>query len=387
MVLLLSAAVMVAQRTPANPGTGSGSNPGSNPGAGTPPSSRLPTQDNSIPGPQQSIIFLSGRVMMDDGSPAPNYISIQRVCAGNPRTVAYTDSKGRFSFQWGDATGILPDASEPGSAMGPGGRMGSDLPGMGRAADRVGGITTMGCELRANAAGFRSDSIDVSTQRALDRGDVGTIVLHRLAEVEGRSISATSLLAPKDAAKAYGKGLAALTKNKPAEAQKDLEKAVEIYPKYASAWYDLGRARRAQHDAAGAREAQLKAIENDDKLVGPYAELGEMAANEQKWDDTAKYLNQALHLDPVDYPQLWFMDAVANYNMMQFDAAERGAREALKADPQHRNPRVSAVLGLILARKGDRQGAAEALNEYLRLAPNAPDAEQMKQQLAAVQAQ
>ena len=77
-------------------------------------------------------------------------------------------------------------------------------------------------------------------------------------------------------------------------------------------------------------EALLKAIEADGKLVEPYVELGEMAAREQNWPDAARYLDRALQLDPVDYPRLWFEDAVADYNMQKYDRAEKNAREALK---------------------------------------------------------
>ena len=46
-------------------------------------------------------IFLSGRVLFDDGSKPSRDIVIQRVCMGNPRPEGYTDSKGHFSFQLG----------------------------------------------------------------------------------------------------------------------------------------------------------------------------------------------------------------------------------------------------------------------------------------------
>jgi len=377
--LLGSAVALPAQRTVA---PGNSSSPGLGVGqVGNSPNSPMGTQtgDSSTSRP----FFLSGRVSIDDGSPPPIYIAIQRVCSGNPRTVAYTDSKGHFSFQWGDTAGIVPDASEEGNQIGPSGRI-TNTSGMERLNSHM-GTPTMGCELRASAAGFRSDRVDLSSQRIFDSGEIGTIVLHRLAEVEGRSVSVTSLEAPKNASKAYEKGLEAMTKNKFADAEKEFEKAVELYPKYANAWYDLGRARLGQHNEAGAREAWLKAADADDKLVGPYVELGQMAANQQKWDDTAKYLDRALRLDPVDYQNLWFMDAVANYNLMNFDAAERSVREAMKADPQHKNPKTSQLLGLTLARKGDIAGAAEALHQYLAMAPDAPDAEQTKQQLAALE--
>src|SRR5580704_12321018 len=109
------------------------------------------------------------------------------------------------------------------------------------------------------------------------------IVLHRLVGVEGTSVSVTALNAPKDARKAWEKGVDFLHKSRTAEAEKELEKAVEIYPKYANAWLDLGRAREQQQAEALARDAFLKAIDADNKLVGPYVELGKMAVLRQNW--------------------------------------------------------------------------------------------------------
>ena len=51
----------------------------------------------------------------------------------------------------------------------------------------------------------------------------GTIILHRLANVEGVTISAVSLQAPKDAKKAYDKGHDLLKKKKPAETAATME--------------------------------------------------------------------------------------------------------------------------------------------------------------------
>src|ERR1017187_8404205 len=50
--------------------------------------------DNSRP------IYISGRVAIEDGSAFPQNITIQRVCSGISKTVAYTDSNGRFNFRW-----------------------------------------------------------------------------------------------------------------------------------------------------------------------------------------------------------------------------------------------------------------------------------------------
>lgn len=274
-------------------------------------------------------VFISGRVVMDDGTAPDTGIAIQRVCGGAPSTVAYTDGKGGFSFQWGRSSSLMREASETDfGANGP-----------------------RGCELMANAPGFRSARFDLTNLRAGDNPNLGTMILHRIAGIEGTSVSATALYAPKDAKKAWEKGVADLRRSNATAAEKELEKAVAIYPKYANAWLDLGRARMQRQAEGPAREAFLKAINADDKLVEPYVALGELAVRHGNWPDAALYLDRALQLDPVDFPRLWYEDAVADYHVQQFDRAERNAREALKLPPAIRDPRADAILGLILSAK------------------------------------
>jgi tetratricopeptide (TPR) repeat protein len=192
-------------------------------------------------------------------------------------------------------------------------------------------------------------------------------------------------MAPKDAKKAYEKGLQSLLKSKPEDASKEFEKAVLVYPKYADAWMNLGKVRMQQKSFEPAREAMLKAIECDPKLVGPYIELGMMAAQENKWEEAAPYLDRGLKLDPVDFPQAWYASAAANFNLKKFDAAEKSAREAQKLDPKHVNPRTDYLLALIMSEKRDYAGAAEHLRGYLKNAPNAPDFAKVKDQLGQIE--
>jgi tetratricopeptide (TPR) repeat protein len=219
----------------------------------------------------------------------------------------------------------------------------------------------------------------------MDNPDVGRIVLHRNTAVQGVSISATSLAAPKDARKAYEHGLQSLHKGKQAEAGKDFEKAVDVYPTYADAWVELGRLRAAGQQTEPARDAFKKAMSADSKLVTPYLELGMMSAREQKWQDSAEYLDKAVQLDPVDFPQAWYVDAVANFNLKKLEPAEKSAREAVKLDPQHRNPRAEYLLGLVLMEKRDYAGAAAELKNYLAMAPTADNHEEVKKQLEQIE--
>ncbi|MES1257193.1 MAG: tetratricopeptide repeat protein [Acidobacteriota bacterium] len=382
-------------------GTGSGSTSGAGAAGAPTGGSRTGQPVISMPGTSstqglstvQRPIFISGKVTMDDGSPIPPNVAIQRVCNGNPRSVAYADSRGHFSFQWGQQSSFMSDASEAGGG-GLGGLGSGSTGGFGSAQSAGGGNPLASdpfghqmanCELRAQLGGYRSDSINLINRNPMDNPDVGMIVLHRLANVEGTSISATSFMAPKDAKKAYEKGLQSMLKNKNEDASKEFEKAVLAYPKYADAWMSLGKIRLQQKALEPAREAMLKAIEADPKLVGPYIDLGIMAAQQQKWEEAGQYLDRGLKLDPIDFPQAWYVDSVANYNLKKYDAADKSAREALKQDPRHGNPRIQYLLGLILVEKHDYPGSAEQFRDYLKNAPNAADREKVKDQLAELE--
>jgi len=329
-------------------------------------------------------IYISGKVAMEDGSAVPENVTIQRVCSGISKTVAFTDSRGRFNFQWGDRNLVVADASDAGSGPGRGsGGFGGAQSAGGANALAVDpfGNRMMNCELRAYVAGFRSDSVNLFNRRAIDNPDVGMIVLHRVAGVTGSSISVTSMKAPKDAKKAYEHGLQSMLKNKPGDAAKDFERAVAVYPEYADAWVNLGKLRLDQQSVEPARTAFMKAMQSDPQLVAPYLELGLLAAKDANWAESGKYLDRALELDPVDFPQAWYADAVANYNLKKYDAAEKSARNAVKLDPRHANPRSDYLLGMVLVEKQDYAGAAAELTTFMTLAPNAPDLAQVKDQL------
>ena len=187
----------------------------------SPSTPTAPGYPNTLPAPGsqpqygvpefQRPIFLSGKVMMDDGTPPPDPVVIQRVCNGRPRPEGYTDSKGRFSFQLGQNLSVLPDASVGRGDYTPNStNLGiNPATGVGVGSSEEMERVLMNCELRADLPGFRSDSVSLAGRRALDNPEVGIIVLHRIGNVEGLTISATSLMAPKDARKAYEKGLEA----------------------------------------------------------------------------------------------------------------------------------------------------------------------------------
>src|SRR5260370_10533433 len=66
------------------------------------------------------------------------------------------------------------------------------------------------CELRATVSGFRSSVVSlIQFPPTSGSIDVGAILVQRGVKIEGMTVSATTYAAPKDARKAYEKGLEA----------------------------------------------------------------------------------------------------------------------------------------------------------------------------------
>ena len=376
--------ILVAQKP--GPPPGGGNNPGTPTGRtpNTTPNRTIPsTIDNSTRN-----IYITGNVILDDGTPPPQPVTIERICNNTARAQGYTDTKGRFSFQLGDTSGVLQDATQRGSSDPLAARQITTNTGAGGINPRLGNgsdIRLDGCELRAVLAGFRSDTVSLAGRRLMDDPKVGTIVLHRLGEVEGTAVSVTTLQAPKDARRAYEKGRQYLRKNNLTDAADEYLKAVKIYPKYAEAWYELGMLQALNKDTERCRESFTKAMEADAKFVNPYIPLIELAAMDENWTEVVDFSTRLLKLDPVDYPIAYFYQATANVKLGQYEIAEKSARAGEKMDTTHRYPKLEQILAVILAHKKEYAGAIEHLRAYLLYAPDASDAERMKTEVVRLE--
>ncbi|MCX6610704.1 MAG: hypothetical protein NTW74_07610, partial [Acidobacteria bacterium] len=66
------------------------------------------------------------------------------------------------------------------------------------------------------------------------------------------------------------------------------------------------------------------------------------------------------------------------------ESSEKQCRSGIEIDQYHTMPKMSHLLGMILADKQDYKGASEHLSAYLKFAPKANDIEQVKLQLAEI---
>ena len=372
------ASILLPAQVPPKGGTTTGTTGSSNTGTGPVTTGTLPTTPASPgtstnPNTGTNGPFYFGKVAMTDGSEPPSGVVIERVCNGTARPQAYTDPHGNFSFQVGQTKDMLPDASETLSS----GR------GLSQASSKPNAMSS-NCDLRAMLPGYRSDLISLSGRHNLDDPNLGTIFLRPYTKVEGLTVSATSALAPKDARKAFEKGLEALKRSKIDEAQNDFLKATDIYPRYAAAWLELGGIYEQRAQAIEAREAYRRSIAADSKFVNPYERLYLLSFREKKWEDVARTTDTVMRLNPYDFPQAVYYNAVANSQLERLDLAEKSAREAIAIGSVAQNPKIMYILGVILVKKNDFTGAAECLRTYLK-SDAVTDRDSVKQLLADVE--
>src|SRR6266852_3505572 len=288
--------------------------PGTGPSK-TPTPSR-PPQPPQLGTPVRGTIFLSGRVVLDDGSELTEPVALQTICRGQKRTVTRSDFHGGFSFE-----------------------LGSQNP-------------------MANVAGISDAETDNSW-----------------------SDSMTS----SGARKAFDKGREQEKKSQWDKARESFEKAVQLYPQYAVAWYELGRVQQPEKNMTGARQSFDQARAADPKYVSPYNALAKLGASEKRWADVVEITDKLLRLNPVDFPEAWLLNSVGNYSGQNFEAAENSARQGIKVDESHRTPKLEYVLGMLLLRKQDYAGASQHMQQYLSLTTQPAELDEARKQLAEIE--
>ena len=333
-------------------------------------------------------MFLQGRVATADGTPVPNDAMVERVCNAAVRQQVHVSSRGEFSMQLGSRTDSFLDASGDGPSQS---EVSSENAQMGIPRREL-----ANCELRASVSGFSSSVINlVDLTGSLSSVDVGSIVVQRRGKIEGSTVSASAYKAPKDARKAYEKGLQAEKKGELANAHKYFAKAVEIYPKYTNAWFQLGTVLQKEQQKDAARAAFTQATTIDTKFLPPYLSLSLMAYEAENWTELLNFTNHILNLDPLNhvsgyvldldplnYTEAYFYNSLANYKLNKFADAEKSGLKAEQVDLPTRFPQLHLLLAEIFARKNDYNTAIVELRTYLELVPHAKEAEQVRERLA-----
>ncbi len=381
-VFALSPAAAQTQGGGATGGSTGGSTSGS---TGTSKSTKPSTSKQTIePGTTTTTqrkwkptVFVQGKVIFDDGTPAPPNVAIE--CVGSRAVQGITNSKGHFSFVLGGGAAAAYDASQNGFNR----ARQVNQADRARSSDRF----SRECTLQANLPGYRSSKLSVGghSRHEQHTRDLGTIILKPIGEVSGHTVSATTLQAPKKARKAFDNGVTNAQAGKLEKAEKEFKKALEVYPEYSEAWFHLGQVCEVRNKPGEARRAYQESIGADSRFASPYLRLAMMDTREAKWQAVAEATGEVIKMNPYDFPDAFYLNAVANLNLNQLAQAEKSARDAIRMNAWEKYPQVEQILGVALAHQNKYAEARTHFERYLEISPDAANAAAVEKQLAQME--
>jgi tetratricopeptide (TPR) repeat protein len=207
------------------------------------------------------------------------------------------------------------------------------------------------------------------------------------ASKEGTGVtSASDLAVPDGARKEFEKGQKSLTDKDLDGGISHLKKAIEIYPSFPQALTLLGTAYNEKKNWKDAQGALEKATTIDPKNASAFFQLGAALNQTKDYPGAQKALSQGLTLAP-DAPEA----SAAQYELARAYMAQNNWKEAepYAAKVVASQPDFGAghlLMGNIFLKKGDGNGAIHEFQEYLRIDPKGPAADQIKDMIPKIQA-
>jgi thioredoxin-like negative regulator of GroEL len=200
----------------------------------------------------------------------------------------------------------------------------------------------------------------------------------------GSTVSVAQLKIPDKARKALHKAEQALQNHQLEEARKQIDKALQVAPKYSAALTMRGILDLSENRLQQAQTACEQAIRSDSNYAMAYVVLGATYNVLDRFEDALRTLNQGLALSPNSW-QGHFEMAKALLGKAQYAESLRQINRAAQLVPASYAPvhlvRAHALLGL----KNYPQAIAE-LEQYLGGAPDGADAASARQTLDQVRA-
>ena len=348
--LLLGFALLAQQQPPAQPtptptpAPGSGSGGGNVPTRPTQPTQ--PTQPRQ-PTPEEDIFStkrgITGRIVPNPGT----RLRIELYLDGMRLDDTYTDLDGKFKFER-VTTGSR--RYEVHIEVGPGKEYVEEVD------------FTFDATIYIREQGIRDTDLSKSPGKG-----------------RGTMISLASLQVPKDAAREFQKAHQARERKKFDEALTRLQKATEIYPKYAEAFNEMGLVYRSQNQTAEAQKAFEKAIAVDPAWVASYLYLAQIQLSANQTAQLMETSNKIVQLDPT-LGEGHFFHAVANFSQGNLEEAEKSALEADRRD--HKTvPQVHLVLARIYQQQQRMPEYLKHLRAYLKEAPDSPLAPKLRAEI------
>lgn len=198
------------------------------------------------------------------------------------------------------------------------------------------------------------------------------------------TVSARELSIPRKAHEAMEKGLALLYRKSDYQGSvKQFERAIQEYPNYYEAYTQMGVAYLDLGNAAKSEEALRKSLDlSQEHYVDAFFWLATLLSNGERFADAEVLARKGVELDPNSW-QANSELARALFGLNRPAEAEKSALAAVKIRSD--SPRLYLILANIHMQLQNDPALLDDLNNYLKLAPAGPFADQVRQQQKQVQ--
>lgn len=200
------------------------------------------------------------------------------------------------------------------------------------------------------------------------------------------SVNVRQLSLPKEARAAFLRGVERLYRRGDAKGSiGPFERAIEEFPEYYEAYHTLGVAYLELGRRAEAEKAFRKSIEVSGESYAPaYVSLAGMRNTEEKYEEALALARRAMALDARGF-ECHFEISRALLNLGRIAEAEASMRETQRRKPDF--PDIYLLYANLSMRKRDLSGLIASLEEYLKLEPRGPSAENARRMLEQARAE
>lgn len=205
--------------------------------------------------------------------------------------------------------------------------------------------------------------------------------LPRKAVAAAGTLSVGSAYKPlPDAEREYQAALKDIEKQRLMSAEERLRKAIALDPRFSLAMSDLGAVLMNLRRYLEAEQVLQEALKQDPKFVLALLNMGIALNRQQKFDRAVSYLQEALRLQPG----LVAAHLHLGIALVESDQLALAERELLRAARTEGEERVAGhlYLGKLYARTGEFNKGITALETYLTMAPQAANADEVRQLIA-----
>jgi Tfp pilus assembly protein PilF len=188
----------------------------------------------------------------------------------------------------------------------------------------------------------------------------------------GGVVSTSNLRVPENAREEFAKGMKEMGEQNWSKARQHFEKAVKDYPQFDWGYNNIGVTYAQEKNRKAAREAFERAVAINDKNLDAVRNLARMRLLDNDYSG-GKELLLKLGPDPKDLEAMMML-AYAQLKTQELDAALANALNVHQGEPD-RYPFAHLVAARAYEIKGNRTAALAQYQQYLKEAPDTPNAQ------------